>query len=101
MQSRAAMGQEQHLTEESADLGTVAAKIIHWDATLTSLSELNQACLPSASISDPLQGTSHAAALIPDAALMYRTSNTGKTLEKCPRDPRTGGLEKSQAGQWT
>lgn len=95
------MGQEQCLTEESANLGTDAAKITHWDATLTPLSELNWASLPSASTSDPLQGTSHAAALIPDAALTYHTFNTGRTLGKGPGDPKTGGLEKSKAGQWT
>lgn len=94
------MDQGQHFTEESRDLGTVPAKIIYWDATLTSLSELNQASLPSASIIDPLQGTSHAAALILDAASMCCTSNTGKPLEKGPGDARTGGLEKSKAGQW-
>lgn len=100
LQSRAAVDPGQSLTEESGDLGTVAAKITLWDATLASLSELNQASLPSASITAPLQGTSHAAAPLPDAALLYRTSNTGKPLEKGPRDPRTGRLQKSKAGQW-
>ena len=95
------MDQGPFFTKQSGDLGTVVAKFTHRDATLTSLSELNQASLPSASITDPLQGTNHAAALILDAALMYRTSNTGKPLEKGPRDPRTGRLQKSKAGQWT
>lgn len=31
--SRAATGEGQHFTEESGDLGTVAAKTTHWDAT--------------------------------------------------------------------
>lgn len=79
---RAVVGQGQCFTEEPGDLGTAAAEITHWDAALTTPSELNQASLPSAPIIDPLQGTSHAAALILDAALMYRTSNTGKPLEK-------------------
>jgi len=65
-----------------------------------SLSQLNQASVPSASISDPLQGTSHAAALTLGATLMYHTSDTGKPLERGPRDPRTEGLEKRKAGQW-
>lgn len=76
------MGQGQCFTEVPGNLGTAAAEITHWDATVPPPSELNKALLPSASVNDPLQGTSHAAALILGAALMYRTSNTGKPLGK-------------------